>query len=127
MKGRTVFMLSVFAILLGIAGFSSIPHIGSEQAFACACAYRSGEPGGGDYVPQEQGKQGGAYSDGSALTKEQAHDLVKGYLRRSNPNLEIGAIRDAGNFFEADILSPEKKVVEKLAVDKETGQIRVIY
>jgi len=126
MKGKTTFVFLLIAFVW-VMGFSTIPFFGTRQARACACAYTSGEPGGGDYAPQEQGKQSGSYSEGSALTKEQAHDLLKEYLRRSNPDLEIGEIRDAGNFFEADILSPEKEVVEKLAVDKATGQIRVIY
>lgn len=114
-------------VLFGTMGFSSLPFLGVDQAQACACAYSSGDPGGGDYVPQQQGQQGGSYFDRPALTQDQARDLLRDYLARSNASLEIGAIRDAGDFFEADVLSETKEIVEKLAIDKQTGRIRTIY
>ena len=115
-------------LVFGIMGFSSLPVVGPGNANACACSYRAGDPGGGDFAPQRRGAPGapGAYFNRPALTKEQAKDLVTRYVKRWNPELEIGEIKDAGSFYEAEVLSGNKEVVGRLAVDKGSGRLMII-
>ena len=113
-------------LLIGLAGFSNLPIVGPDQAFACGCAYRGGAPGGGDYGPQSRGPSG-SYFDRPALTQQQAHDLLEKAVKNWNPDLEVGEIKDGGSFFEAEILTEKKEVFGRLAVDKQSGQIRVVY
>ena len=119
-------MIVMAILLLGMTGFSSLPVIGSDPAFACGCALGGGAPGGGDYGPQSRGPSG-SYFDRPALTEQQAHDVIQNAVKKWNPGLEVGKIKDEGSFFEAEILTDEKEVFGRLAVDKQSGQIRVIY
>ena len=121
-------------LLLGLTGFSNLPVLGPDPTFACGCALGSGTPGGGDYTPQSRGPSGpqsrepsGSYFDRPALTEQQAHDVVENAVKKWNPGLEVGKIKDEGSFFEAEILTEDKEVFGRLAVDKQSGQIRVIY
>jgi len=113
-------------LLLGVTGFSNMSIVGPSPAFACGCALSGGAPGGGDYGPQSRGPSG-SYFDRPALTEQQAHDVIKNAVKKWNPDLEVGKIKDEGGFFEAEILTEEKEVFGRLAVDKQSGQIRVIY
>ena len=119
--------ISIMAVLLlGITGLSNVPILGAGPAIACGCAYQGGAPGGGDYGPQSQGPSG-SYFDRPALTQQQAHDVVENAVKKWNPDLEVGKIKDGGSFYEAEILTEEKEIFGRLAVDKQSGQIRVIY
>jgi hypothetical protein len=51
---------------------------------------------------------------------------VANHVKRWNPELEVGDIKDAGNFFAAEILSPENEVMGRLAVDKQSGRLMII-
>ena len=110
-------------LLFGIMGFVGIPFVGLTDSNACG---NMGKAGGGDYTPQQR-SQVGSYFNRPALTKEQVYDVLANHVNKINPDLEIGEIRDGGGFYEAEILSEEKEVVERLAVDKQSGQLRVIY
>ena len=123
---RWIGIISVAVLLLGVTGFSDLPIVGPGPAFACGCALGGGAPGGGDYGPQSRGPSG-SYFDRPALTEQQAHDVVENAVKKWNPDLEVGKIKDGGSFFEAEILTEEKEVFGRLAVDKQSGQIRVIY
>ena len=124
---RRLLIVGIVAVLmLGVTGISNVPFIGPDPAIACECAYQGGAPGGGDYGPQSRGPSG-SYFDRPALTEQQAHDLVANAVKRWNPDLEVGTIKDGGSFFEAEILTETKEVFGRLAVDKQSGQIRVIY
>jgi hypothetical protein len=123
---RWIGIVIATALLLGVTGFSNIPVVGPGPAFACGCALSGGTPGGGDYGPQSRGPSG-SYFDRPALTEQQAHDVVEKAVKKWNPDLEVGKIKDGGSFFEAEVLTEEKEVFGRLAVDKQSGQIRVIY
>jgi hypothetical protein len=123
---RCLGVIIVAVLLLGGTGFSNLPIVGPDPAFACGCALSGGAPGGGDYGPQSRGPSG-SYFDRPALTEQQAHDLLANAVKKWNPDLEIGKIKDEGSFFEAEILTSTKEVFGRLAVDKQSGQIRVIY
>jgi len=100
---RWIGIVIATALLLGVTGFSNIPVVGPGPAFS------------------------GSYFDRPALTEQQAHDVVEKTVKKWNPDLEVGKIKDGGSFFEAEVLTEEKEVFGRLAVDKQSGQIRVIY
>jgi hypothetical protein len=62
------------------------------------------------------------------IDKTQAESMVKNYLRSSsNPNLKLGKITDQGSSFEADIVTKDNSLVDKILVDKDTGAMRSAY
>ncbi len=91
---------------------------------ANACNW--GKPGGQDYAPQGS-RMVGPLAKGSGLSKDQAYDVVQQHIRRLNPDLQIGALNDAGSYFEAEILGENGEVVERLAVDKQSGRLIPVY
>jgi hypothetical protein len=77
-------------------------------------------PGYG-YGPQYQQPQ-------EPLTEKDAKGMVEDYLRSTrNPNLKLGTIEDKGPYFEAEILTKEGSLADKIAIDKNTGWMRSIY
>ncbi len=62
------------------------------------------------------------------LEEKDARSIVENYIRSTrNPNLELGKIKDAGNVFEAEIVTKDKSIVDKVLVDKNTGWMRSAY
>jgi hypothetical protein len=60
-------------------------------------------------------------------TKE-AEAMMKDYLQSSrNPNLKLGKIKDAGKRYEAEILSRNNDLVDRVFIDKRTGRIWSAY
>ena len=119
-------IVGVAMLLFGLAAVSNLPFLGPEPALACGCAFSSGTPGGGDYGPQSQ-RPSGSYFDRPALTEQQARDVLERAVKKWRNDLEVGEITDGGDFYEAKILTAEKQVFSRLAVDKKSGQISVIY
>jgi hypothetical protein len=81
---------------------------------------------------QGYGQQPGYQSDPqykrSPLEKEEAKDMIHSQLRWSrNPNLKVGEIKDEGDFFEADVVTKDNSLVDKLRIDKDSGFIRSVY
>jgi hypothetical protein len=59
------------------------------------------------------------------LNEDAARAVVENYLQSTrNPNLIIGKITEQGNAFEAEIVTREGSLVDKLLVDKTTGWMR---
>ena len=114
-------IIMIGILFLGVVGVAYSSFMGPQHAEACGW----GRSGGGDFVPQQRGSRG-AFNSGESLTKEQAYDIVSNHLKKLNPNLSVGEIIDAGSFFEAEILSEAKEVIERLAVDKRSGRIMPI-
>ena len=108
----------LFTAMVGAAGFFiTIPQN------ANACGY--GNSGGNDYTPQRRSSSG-YLAQKNALTPEQAREIVSSHIRKLNPNLEVGSVNDAGGFFEAEILSKDKEVVQLLGVDKFSGRLMLL-
>ena len=62
------------------------------------------------------------------LDSKGAERVFEDYLNsRNNPNLKLGKIKDEGSFFEADLLTKDNSLVDKLIVDKNTGRMRSAY
>lgn len=62
------------------------------------------------------------------FTKDEVEIIVKNYLIFTrNPNLKLGNITEKEDYFEAEIITKEKSLVDKLLVDKYTGWFRSAY
>jgi hypothetical protein len=90
---------------------------------AAACGW--GQSGGGDYVPQRRDSSG-FLARKSAVSEEQARDIVSGYVKKLNPNLEIGKVTDNGGFYEVEIVDSGNEIVQLLGVDKLSGRLIVL-
>jgi hypothetical protein len=117
MKRYLSIVISV--VLFGaLVGVGSIFFNGVNNAAACGW----GSSGGGDYVPQRRDATGFLASK-PALNEEQARDIVTNYVKRLNPDLKIGPLKDNGGFYEAEILSEDNEIVQVLGVDKRSGRL----
>jgi hypothetical protein len=87
---------------------------------AQACGW--GQAGGGDYVPQRRDSNGLWASKGD-VSESQARDIVANYVKRLNPNLEIGEVKDNGGFYAVEIVDQSREVVQMLGVDKRSGRL----
>ena len=77
-------------------------------------------PGYG-YGPQYQPPQ-------KPLEEKDAKEIVENYVRSTrNPNLKAGTITDKDTYFEAEILTKNDTLVDKIMVDKYAGWMRSIY
>ena len=72
---------------------------------------------------------GSQYRQGQGpLSESDAKSIVENYLASNrNPNLKLGKIKDAGNAFEAEILTKENALVDKVLIDKSSGWMRSAY
>lgn len=67
-------------------------------------------------------------STGKAINVKEAETMMKDYLKSSrNPNLKLGKIKDAGDSFEAEILTKKNDLVDRVHIDKATGYISSAY
>lgn len=111
----------ISVLFLAITASAYFFLIGPDSAGACGY----GSSGGSDYVPQRRGPAGYT-AQKSAITLEQAQAIVARHIRKLNPDLQVGNINDAGGFFEAEILSKDREVVQLLGVDKYSGQLLLL-
>ncbi len=80
---------------------------------------------GGQYGPQ----YGPQYQQPrKPMEENDAKAMLENYIQSSrNPNLKLGKIKEKDNYFEAEILTKENSLVDKILVDKFTGWMRSIY
>ncbi len=65
---------------------------------------------------------------GKPVTMDQAKVLVENYLTTiANPNLKSGKISDKDKYFEAEIVTKDDSLVDKLMIDKQTGWMKSVY
>jgi len=103
-------------VILSIAAMTQF--VWTDMAAACGW----GQSGGGDYVPQRRDSNG-FLARKSAVSEEQARDIVSGYVKKLNPNLEIGKVTDNGGFFEVEVVDGGNEIVQLLGVDKQSGRL----
>jgi hypothetical protein len=113
-------------LVLAIFAFAHSNFLGSGPAFACGGMGSWGSSGGGDYVPQRRGLSNSFANRAPALTEGQAHDVVANHVKKLNPDLRIGQMKDAGSYYEAEVLGANGDVVQRLGVDKESGRMILI-
>jgi hypothetical protein len=109
-----ILLLAVFGV-----AFSNFSGFGHVQA----CGGGWGAPGGGNYVPQGRAPSSSYMNRAPAVTQEQAQKLVANHVRKLNPDLKIGRLQDAGSYYEAEVLGANGDVVQRLGVDKQSGQL----
>ena len=62
------------------------------------------------------------------IDKDQAKSIVENYLKSTgNPNLKLGAVKDEGQNFEADVVTKDNSLADKILIDKNTGWMRPAY
>jgi len=62
------------------------------------------------------------------IDEKAAKGLLENYLESMrNTNLKLGKIEDKDQVFEAEIVTKEDSLVDKLVLDKRTGWIQSIY
>ena len=80
-------------------------------------------PGYGPQYPQQQYQQ-----PQKPLDEKAAREIAENYLRNMrNPNLKIGKMKDAGSAFEAEVVTKDNSLVDKVLIDKATGWMRSAY
>lgn len=78
-------------------------------------------PGYQGYGPQYQGSQ-------EPLKEKDVKAMLENYVQSTrNPNLKVGKITEKDAYFEAEILTKENALVDKILVDKNTGWMRSVY
>jgi len=112
-KIRTIILGVSILALTGMINFVAVDIAG-------ACGY--GQSGGGDYVPQRR-DSGELLANKSAVSEDQARDIVTNYVKKLNPSLEIGEIKDNGGFYEVEIVNEGREIVQLLGVDKRSGRL----
>jgi len=76
---------------------------------------------GQGYGPQYQQER-------KPLTEKDVKAMVENYVQSTrNPNLKLGKITDKDQYFEAEIVTKNDSLVDKILVDKQTGWMRSIY
>lgn len=65
---------------------------------------------------------------GKPLGMKDAKAMMEDYLKSSrNPNLKIGKIKDKGDAFEAEIVTKNNALVDKIFINKQTGRMSSAY
>ncbi|MBN1849721.1 MAG: hypothetical protein JW932_14180 [Deltaproteobacteria bacterium] len=89
---------------------------------------------GRGYYGMNPGMMGPGYSYGQPyqqqepMTEKDAKQVLENYLQFTrNPNIKLGKIEDKDQYFEAEIVTKEGSLVDKVTVDKMTGFVRSVY
>jgi hypothetical protein len=83
---------------------------------------------GGWYCPWSGQKGMWHPRKGQSVTQEQAKQLPEDHLRYGkNPNLKLGDLTDKGDYHQADVVTNEGSLVDKIQVNKMTGYFRSAY
>jgi Cytochrome C oxidase, cbb3-type, subunit III len=62
------------------------------------------------------------------LDEQQARREVEKYLKSTrNPNLKVGKVEDKGNQYEVTVQTNDGSLVDKILVEKNTGQMKSAY
>jgi hypothetical protein len=76
---------------------------------------------GQGYGPQYQ-------QESKPLTEKDVRAMLENYVQYTrNPNLKLGKITQKDHYFEAEILTKDNALVDKILVDRQTGWMKSIY
>jgi hypothetical protein len=115
---QTRWHLTMFQHALAMGGYGMGPGMMWGRGMGSGMM---GQGYGGLYGPRFQQRQ-------KPLDKEEARQEVENYLKSMrNPNLKLGEITDKGSYFEADIVTKDNSLVNKVDIDKTTGWMRPAY
>jgi rubrerythrin len=95
----------------GMMGYG--PGYGSGQGMMSGRGYGSGQ----------------SYAEpGKPLEMKGAKAMMEDYLKSTgNPNLKLGKIKDTGAAFEAEVLTKNNSLVDKVLINKQTGRMSSAY
>lgn len=94
---------------------------GMGPGYGMGSGYGRG-PGSMGRAPEQGGTVTGAGRLETPLKEEGARTAVENYLQATrNPNLKLGKITEQGDAFEAEIVTKDGSLVDKLLIDKSTG------
>ena len=84
---------------------------------------------GGGYGPQYGPQYPPQYQQPpKPLEERDARAILENYLNSmKNPNLKLGKIEDTGSAFEAEIVTKDNSLVDRILVEKSTGRMRSAY
>lgn len=137
--------LAIGAFQLSFADEKGGPTPSQDQGWFCPWAGQDGMGPGmmwnrGDWSGGPGWGQGGMMGSGPGyghrsynrsgqpITMDQAKVLVEHYLTTmGNPNLKSGKITDNDKYFEAEIVTKDGSLVDKLMVNKQTGWMKSVY
>ncbi len=129
---RTLLTTSVVLILLvfGAVAIARPPFGGDGYGMGRGMGMMGGMMGGGG--PGFSGPDNCPYHDltiGAApITKDEATTILQNHLKWTrNPNLKLGKITEKETGFEAEIVTKDNSLVNKIFIDKETGRTKPIY
>jgi hypothetical protein len=107
-------------------GFSRGSGIMGGYGYGMGPGMIGGYGSGGYGMGRGYGRQ--SQSTGKSIDAKEAEAMMKDYLKSTrNPNLKLGNIKVAGGAFEAEILTKNNDLVDRLHIDKATGNIRSAY
>ena len=140
---KLLFLLALpLAFALTLYGTDASANMGSGmmgQGYGMGYGMGSGMMGGGSGSGstmmgpghgQQYGRQNAPQyqQPQKPLNENQAKERVENYLQsKNNPNLKLGKIEDKGNAFEANIVTKNGSLVDKILVDKDTGRMHSAY
>jgi hypothetical protein len=62
------------------------------------------------------------------LDKNGAKKMVENYIQNTrNPNLKLGKLEDKGDTFEAEVVTKNGSLIDRIRIDKKTGWMRSAY
>ena len=146
-KSIVIGLAVVVAVMLGLGSLYAQPMGAGMMGQGGGRAPGYGPPPqGGWYSPNCGRWQGGGYGMGPGmmgpgygygpqyqqpqkpLEKSDVETMVKNYLASvRNPNLKLGKIEEKGSVFEADIVTKDNSLADKILIDKNTGWMRSAY
>lgn len=60
------------------------------------------------------------------MSLEQARSMVGNYVAR-NPNLKIGSVEEKDGAYQAEIVTKDGSMVDRMVIDKSTGRMHSVY
>ena len=106
-----------------------IAAIAATLLFVAVTTAQQGMQGGYGMQQGSDYRHGGMYrQQGEPVDQKQAHIILKDYvLSTDNPNLKAGKINEKKNTFEAEILTKDGSLVDKIWIEKDTGRVNTRY
>lgn len=128
-RGMTIGLAFVTAMALILSAPNLYAQPSTNRGWSCPWMGQGGTAGkDGWYCPWAGHKGMWHPSKGQPVTQDQAKQLLEDHLRYTkNPNLKLGDILDKGELYEADVLTKDGSLVDKIQVNKKTGYLRSAY
>ena len=88
----------------------------------------TGMMGGGMMGGRGYGYSQSYAAPGKPLEMKDAKAMMENYVKATrNPNLKLGKIKDMGTAFEAEVLTRNNSLVDKVLINKQTGRMSSAY